>query len=417
LPASQAASNADGAPAAAAKNCIRLLTFTTLYPNRAQPFHGLFVERRLARLLATGEVTSEVVAPVPWFPFKDARFGRYATFARVPKREQRGGLQVSHPRFPVIPKIGMSAAPALMARAVAGPVARVFRERGCEVLDAHYFYPDGVAAARLHAALRCPLVITARGSDINLIAEDPGPRRQILWAANECAAIITVSDALKRRLVEMGVGEEKVTVLRNGVDLGVFRPLPEAIVTNGTGPVLVTVGNLVGGKGQDIAIRALTKLPGATLLVIGDGPRRAELERLAAEAGVLARTKFLGQMNEEGLVRHYNAADATLLASAREGLPNVVLESLACGTPVIASRVGGVPEIITSPEAGIIMPTTSADGLVSAVNELLSQPKRRAAVRSFAERFGWEQTIRDQVALYRRVLAGTGGSRLAARAR
>jgi teichuronic acid biosynthesis glycosyltransferase TuaC len=168
----------------------------------------------------------------------------------------------------------------------------------------------------------------------------------------------------------------------------------------------MTVGNLVSGKGQDLVIRALAGIPDATLLVVGDGPLRHELRRLAAAVGVADRTHFLGQLDQERLIVHYNAADATILASAREGLPNVVLESLACGTPVIASSVGGIPEVMTSSDAGVLLRTTSTEAVAAAVAELRSRPVARSAVRRFAERFGWEPTIRAQLALYRRLLEG-----------
>src|SRR5688572_13391713 len=195
---------------------LRLLTFTTLYPNQAQPFHGLFVERRLQRLVATNEVRSTVVAPVPWFPFTATCFGAYARFARVPDTEERHGLTITHPRYPVLPKIGMTLAPALMARAVEGHVVDLQRRHDFDVVDAHYFYPDGVAAVRLARKLARPAVVTARGSDINVLARYPGPRRQILWAAQNCAAIVAVSAALKAELTKLGVAEHKISVLRNG---------------------------------------------------------------------------------------------------------------------------------------------------------------------------------------------------------
>ena len=184
---------------------IRLLTFTSLYPNAGQPRHGVFVEERLRHLTATGKVSATVVAPVPWFPFRHPRFGAYSAYARVPRREERYGIQISHPRYPVIPKLGMNIAPLLMYRAVL-PLLRKMQSNGAgfELIDAQYFYPDGVAAARLGAALRKPVVITARGSDVMLIANHRRPRRQIVRAAENAAAVIAVSQALKDALAALG---------------------------------------------------------------------------------------------------------------------------------------------------------------------------------------------------------------------
>lgn len=386
---------------------MRLLTFTTLYPNGAQPFHGLFVERRLKRLVATGAVQAHVVAPVPWFPWRGGAFGRYAKFASVPPAEEVDGLHVTHPRFPVIPKVGMSVAPALMAGAVGGHVRGVLRRHDLDLIDAHYFYPDGVAAARIARKARRPVVITARGSDVNLIAGYAGPRRQILRAAAQSAAIITVSEALRGRLLELGVADAKITVLRNGVDLAAFRPNERPAVRSG-GAALLSVGNLVSGKGHDVAIRAVAQIPEARLVIAGAGPLRHDLERLARSVRAAERVTFIGQVNQEALRECYNAADATILASAREGMPNVVLESLACGTPVIASRVGGIPEIVTSDVPGALLEQTSPDCLREAILAVLARSVPKAAVREFAQRFAWEPTISAQIALYRKVLADAG---------
>lgn len=391
---------------------IRALTLTTLFPNSVQPFHGLFVERRLKRLTDTGAWRCEVVAPVPWFPFGSELFGKYSVFARVPLRERRGCFTVTHPRFPVIPKIGMEIAPWLMNLGVERHVRALFRSNRSDLLDAHYFYPDGVAAAELARKLCCPVVITARGSDINLIAEHAGPRRQIVKAALACDAIIAVSEALKARLTAIGVPEAKVTVLRNGVDLSDFRPLADREEVRRSlgldGLVLLTVGNLVKGKRQDVAIRALTRLPGATLLLAGDGPLRGELERLATQMGVADRVRFLRQLGVEPLVRYYNGADATLLTSSREGMPNVVLESLACGTPVVASRVGGIPEILVDPNAGVIVDPVSPATVADAATALHANMTSRDSARRLARQFGWDETVKAQIELYRRVLEHRG---------
>jgi hypothetical protein len=151
---------------------MKLLTFSTLFPNAVHPSHGIFVETRLRYLMASGKVESRVVAPVPWFPSGNPRFGRYADYARVPAEEQRHGIQISHPRYMLLPKIGMQVAPWLLARSVKAQIGRIIDEGyDFDVLDAHYFYPDGVAAVMLGKYFNKPVVITARGTDINLIPQ------------------------------------------------------------------------------------------------------------------------------------------------------------------------------------------------------------------------------------------------------
>ena len=141
---------------------LRVLTFTTLFPNSEQPSHGVFVENRLRHLVASGEVESVVVAPVPYFPSTARCFGDWARYARVDRQEMRHGLAIHHPRFPVIPRVGMSTGPALLAAATISLVRRLLaKDRGFDVIDAHYFYPDGVSALWIGRHLRRPVRPTA----------------------------------------------------------------------------------------------------------------------------------------------------------------------------------------------------------------------------------------------------------------
>ncbi len=411
--------------ATAAPRPLRVLTFTSLYPNRAMPTFGVFVENRIRRLAETGAAEFRVVAPVPWFPIRHPAFGAYAQWAGVPREESRHGIPVLHPRYPLPPRIGTHLHPFLMA-ARALPVLRraIAAADGFDfdLIDAHYYYPDGVAALLLGRRLGKPVVITARGSDLNLYPRRyPLIRRLIAWAARHAAASVAVSAALGEVLRELGAPRERVHVLRNGVDLDLFRPPADRAAARRAlgaqeGPVvLVSVGNLVELKGHDLVIEALASLPDHhLLLIVGEGPERPALEALAGRLGVGGRVRFLGRVAHEGLAAIYGAADALILASSREGWPNVLLEAMACGTPVIASRVGGVPEMVNAPEAGLLLPERSAAAIAGAVTELLAAPPQREATRRHAERFSWDETVRRQIALFRAVAeehAAAGGRR------
>lgn len=390
---------------------IRLLTVTTLYPNAGEPTKGVFVENRLRHLLASGGATARVVAPVPWFPSGHPRFGAYAAFARAPRREVRHGIPVSHPRYLVVPKVGMTLAPFLLFLAMWREVRRL-RAEGHEfdAIDAHYYYPDGVAAALLARLLRKPLAITARGTDVNLIPRYRLPRRMIRWAIGRASASITVCQALKEVLLELGAEDAKVTVIRNGVDLEQFRPLDRAAVRARMGlqgPVVASVGYLIERKAHDLLIAALPRLPGVTLLIAGSGPEEGRLRRQAEALGVASRVRFLGPLPHDALVEIYNAADVTALASSREGFPNVLLESLACGTPVVASRVWGTPELITTRTVGRLVDPRRPEEFARQIGDLLGERPARAAVRRFAEGLSWEKATRAQLALYRRLLGAT----------
>jgi teichuronic acid biosynthesis glycosyltransferase TuaC len=396
---------------------VRILTFTTLYPNLLQPQHGIFVETRLRKLVASGVVTARVVAPCPWFPFASARFGRYAAFARMPSEETRHGLHVDHPRYPVIPRVGMSAAPLALCAAVLPFLRRQIRD-GCdfELIDAHYFYPDGVAAVLLGRALDRPVSVTARGSDLNIIAQHVVPRRWIRWAAQNADGLVAVSGGLKRRLVELGIGAHRVRVLRNGVDLALFRPHDREAPRASLGLTrlsLLAVGNLVGLKRHWLMVEALTHLPEVELVIVGEGPERASIEKLARERKVADRLRLLGRVQQDRLPEIYSAADLLLLISTHEGWPNVLLESMACGTPVVVSPMDGIADIVGASEAGRILADDTPSGLASAVRKLLTAPPPRAATRLYAEQFDWQSTTEGQIALFHEIVERRSKARAA----
>jgi teichuronic acid biosynthesis glycosyltransferase TuaC len=383
---------------------VQILTFTTLYPSKIRPQHGIFVEARLRKLAESGAVEARVVAPCPWFPLTSPRFGRYSLFARQPREEIRAGLHVAYPRYPQLPKIGMSAAPVALFAAVLPLLRRRLREgQDFDLIDAHYFYPDGVAAVLLGRALDRPVVITARGSDLNIIAEYAVPRRWIGWAARRADGLIAVSSGLQGRLAALGVAPERVRVLRNGVDLALFRPPDRAAARRALGfsrPTLLAVGNLVGLKRHRLMVEAVVGLPEVDLVIVGEGPERAPIEALARERQVAERVRLLGRVPQERLPDIYGAADLLLLVSTSEGWPNVLLESMACGTPVVVSELDGIGDIVAAPEAGRILGETTPERLAVAVRNMLAAPPAREATRTYAERFDWQSTTEGQIALF-----------------
>ncbi len=386
-----------------------ILTYTTLYPNVVQPQHGIFVEQRLRHLLATGAVKAQVVAPVPWFPFKSQCLGKYARFATVPQNEQRHGVSILHPRYPLIPKFSMTLAPYSMAGSSVPRLAQLIREgHDFGIIDAHYFYPDGIAAAILGKLFHKPVVITARGTDVNLIPKYTLPRMMIRWAARQAAGIVTVCQALKNKLVKLGIDEAKIAVLRNGVDLQLFSPLDRDRVQHRLGittSTLLSVGNLVPNKGHDLAIKALVDLPGIHLIIVGQGEEERALKSLASTLGLSDRVYFSGPLSHEELRQYYAAADILVLASSREGWANVLLESMACGTPVVATNVGGTPEIINAPEAGVLIEERNPQALSHAIKRLLCHYPDRGATRRYAEQFSWEETTSGQLQLFTSIFA------------
>ena len=393
----------------AANKPINILVFSTLYPNAAQKRHGIFVETRLRHLLESGQVNAEVLAPVPWFPFSSERWGEYGQYARVPHREQRHNIKIEHPRYLVLPKIGMTRTPEFLFKTAKKAIQKMLK-RGFDfdLIDAHYFYPDGVAAIKLGEFFNKPVVITARGTDLNLIPQYPKPKAMIQEVTEKADGMITVCQALKDVLLEdFGVADDRVHALRNGVDLKLFHPQDRMKLRDELGfkrKTLISCGHLIPRKGHNLVIEAMVDLPDYDLCIVGDGQDEQLLHDLAIELNVADRVRFAGALLQDDLCRYYNAADALVLASSREGWANVLLEAMACGTPVVATNVWGTPEVVATPEAGVLIQERSGKGIAVAVNELFENYPEHTDTRAYAEKFSWDDTTQGQLDLFNKIL-------------
>lgn len=391
---------------------LRIASISTLFPNPAQPRHGIFLQHRLRHMARLRGVELRIIAPVPWFPLTSTNFGRYAVYGRVPRVDALDSVKVVHPRYPAIPRIGMTLAPVLMAAALL-PQLLAFRKNGFDfdVIDSYYIYPDGVAAIMLGAMLRRPVVLTAFGTDLNLLPKFPLVRAQIRWALEKAAAVTAVCEALKNVAQNLGVPGSKIKVVLHGVDLKLFTP-PKDRVTKRLqlgfrNPTLISVGHLIARKRNHVLLEALSQVPGVDLVIAGDGPEQEHLHLLADELGIAGRVAFLGHVDQARLPDLLGAADALVLCSDREGIANVIMEAMACGTPVGVTPVWGAPEVVNRPEAGLMFRDCSPNAIAEGIRRLLANPPDRAATRRYAENFAWSETAERHVSVLRGALART----------
>lgn len=385
---------------------IKTLLFSSLYPNSKQPRHGIFVENRLRQLLKSRQVETKVVAPIASFPLKFGPFKRYAELDPVPQRELLNQIDVYHPRYTVIPKIGHNLTPKRMAAAALLVIREIINNGfDFDVIDAHYFFPDGVAASIIAKELNKPLAITARGTDINLFADYKTSGAMIKNAAEHSSTIICVADSLRQKLIAKGVNADKISVLRNGVDNTIFYQLAEderedlKQKLNMLGLTVLAVGNLSKVKGFDLLLDAIAKLSDVKLVIVGEGEEKETLKRKADALNLYKRVKFVTNINQNELCEYYNAADVLALSSVREGMPNVVLESIACGTPVVATNVGGVSEVLNE-NCGIIIQNRDLNELVAAIKETLGGKFNRNSVAAIGAENSWSQTTQGQLDIF-----------------
>lgn len=388
-----------------------IVTFTNLFPSSVMPGHGLFVRERMRRVAAASGLDWVVVAPVPDVAWP-LRRGIYRDWRLVPERESYGGVEVLHPRYRHWPGLSLrrqADAVAAGARRCVGDLAA----RGPIVIDAHYVWPDGVAAAALARQLGVPFTITARGTDLNVVAADPVVAQRIAAIAPQATELFAVSGALADRFAAVaGLPRAHITEVRNGVDLQRFAPgdaaaARRALGLPAAGRLLLGVGRLVSGKGFATAARALASLPDdVRLVLVGDGPERAALTALAGD-----RVLCLGARSPDEVALAYRACDLLVLPSEREGWPNVVTEALATGLPVVANAVGGIPQILGAAGPGVcavgaLVALGDGDGFARAAGAVLAAPPAAAAVRAFAERYGWDEPVALLVEVFRRALGG-----------
>lgn len=396
---------------------MKVLVYTSLYPNNVWTHHGVFVKERMTQFAKETGAQVRVVAPVPYFP--SIALGPWSGFSQVLRRETIEGIEVHHPRYLLIPKISMMLHGLLMAVAAVPLLRRLRRESTFDVIDAHFVYPDGFAAVLLGMWFGKPVVVSARGSDINVYKDIPIIRSLLVFTLRRAQAVIAVSQALKDAIVSLGTKAEKVRVIPNGVDPGKFRPLEKVDARRQVGlpdrSIILSVGNITPVKGFDLLIKSVKVLieqHGRTdvlLVIAGEGAHRTELESLVAELGLDAHVRFVGDVQHERLFLWYGAADLCCLASVREGWPNVVVEALACGRPVIGTKVGGIPEILTTEEVGIL---TDRDehSLADALRRGLDRPWSVDAILGHARSFSWAEVAHSVFDVATDVVACAGGT-------
>jgi glycosyltransferase involved in cell wall biosynthesis len=388
-----------------------VLVLSTLYPNPAKPRFGTFVARSLEALAKRGDWRVTLVNPIGLPPLA---LGRYRPLADLPELAEEGGITIHRPRFTLIPRIGARRNAAAIARTVLPLARRLHAEAPLDLLDAQFFFPDGPAAAMIARALGLPLSIKARGSDISFWGEHDFARAQMLEAAHAANGLLAVSRDLARQMAAMGMDEGKITVHYTGLDHDRFRPLQHTrlraqlsrvlgFAMPDNAPLLACVGALIERKGQDIAIAALKDLPGARLVLVGQGEDEARLRALAASTGVADRVHFAGLIDHDLLPLILSAADVMVLPTLAEGLANAWVEALACGTPVVTTDVGGARELITSETAGRLLSERTPAAVAAAVAAILDAPPAREAVAALTERFSWEANAAALAAHYRRI--------------
>ena len=383
---------------------MKILTFTSLFPNSLQPNNAIFIKNRIYHVQKHFPVELKVVAPVPYFPKIKVANKKWSIFAHIPKEEYIDGIKVYHPRYIVTPKVGMSLYGVSMFLGTLPTIKRIYKNFPFDIIDSHFIYPDGFAAILLAKYFKKPVILSARGTDINLYPKFPLIKKLIQYTLNECSLIISVCSFLKEIMIKLGIPAKKIYVIPNGIDPKNFffiekSKAREKLKIDKNDKILLSVGALIECKGYHILLDALNILQLKNKLnfktcIIGEGEWREKLEKKIKKYNLNNKVFLIGLVPNKELVWWYNAADIFFLGSSREGWPNVINEALACGLPVIATKVNGIPEIITSEEYGIIVNRTPTD-FVYAIQQAFNKKWNYEKIYKYGQSRTWKTVAKE----------------------
>lgn len=389
---------------------MRVLSFSYCFPNQAQPTWGVFVAQRLEALARRVEL--QVVSPMPVCP-------PLTSFrpSPGPVRDTWRGLKVYRPRFWYVPKLFKSADARLYARGLRRWLRRLVAEWRPDMLDAHFIWPDGVAVGLLARELGVPYTITLRGG-VWVYLKRPRIRPQCVEALNGARHVISLSDSMADACRQSGATRPRYHTVPNGVNREMFHAGSRSEAREALGlprdlPLVVCVAYLEERKGILELIHALAQLPEQVRLVLvgskaPDEPRYYDgLMRAIADLGIDQRVMFMGQQPHDRIPLYFRAANVSVLASYWEGSPNAVVESLGCGTPVVATPVGSVPEQVHDGYNGYVVPMKDPDALAKALGEALHRKWDADALSSSV--MSWDQVAGKVDAVFHRISAPTPG--------
>ncbi|HTN85562.1 MAG TPA: glycosyltransferase family 4 protein [Sorangium sp.] len=386
---------------------MRVLLITKIFPNAMNPGQAPFNRRQFAALSRYCDI--DVFATIPWFPGA-SRFSKWSVSAEAPREEVIEGLPVRHPRFLYLPKVAPYLNGPLYAASMLVELAR--KHPAPDVIVGSFAYPDGFAAVCLAELLGVPAVVKVHGSDIDVLSQQPAVRPALEWGLRRATRVVAVSKKLADGVHALGVPRDRIDVVMNGVDRAMFRPRDRgearaALGRSAERRLLLYVGHLLRDKGALDAIAAFERIapahPDLDLVLVGSGADEQACRAAAERLG--SRVHLTGRLPHDQVARWVAACDALVLPSHHEGTPNVVIESLASGRRVVATDVGGIPDVLCSPELGELVSPGDLPSLGAAMSRAAYAPYDPERISALAGCSGWDESAR---AFYNSILAARG---------
>lgn len=378
----------------------RILYISNLYPNTIFPAMAAFNRQQINALREYCDI--EVIAPVPWTSLLNNKIS-----LRI--REENGVI-IHHPTYFYTPRILREWYGDFFFFSIKSLATSLLEMKHFDVIFTSWLYPDAWAAAKLARRYKLPLFVKVHGTDVNDLTEGSTITRRSLDVANKAEKVICVSNALKERLIKLGCHENRLEVLYNGIDHTIFyardkNEVRMQLQIDDDEFVVLYVGNLKIEKGLNELILAFKKLSMPVnarvhLAIIGSGVFRSKFEQLVNALGISGKVQFLGSLPLESVALWMNAASVLCLPSYNEGIPNVILEALSCGTKVVATNVGGIPELASGDGMLNLVSPKSVDSLVHAISSISAKEISGSIPPSFI--LSWEQNARQLFSIFTR---------------
>ncbi|HVN94921.1 MAG TPA: glycosyltransferase family 4 protein [Syntrophorhabdaceae bacterium] len=384
---------------------LRVLIFSSIFPNSLEGNKGIYIFHQAKELSRSCEV--RVVAPIPYVPGVLRRHPKYSMVARVPELETIDGLSVSHPRVFLTPRFGHSLYGLFFFVSLILRIKRIKNVFKPDVLISYWVYPDGYASVWFGKILGIPVIVGGLGCDINEAEANPLRAAAVRWTLKNSSRVMAVSQAMKSTMAGLGAFTDKIRAIPNGIsndfvplDKEHARSLVSLNLPSADTKVILYCGRLSPEKGVNYLLDAVSLLHehgvAFHLLLVGEGPERQRLQDMVRVSGLERQIEFRGEVSHKEVPVLMNAADVFCLPSIREGWPNVLMESLACGTPVVASAVGGIPEIVINDNYGFLAPKQDAQALSAALEKAIVKEWDRDSIAASMRQRTW-QTVAEEI--------------------
>lgn len=388
---------------------MKVLLFSNLFPNPVEPERGVFTYQLVKALAKKCEVI--VVCPLPWFPKSKAfKFlTKWHQASQVPNEYNYQGITVYAPKYILLPKISKYLHPWFLRVGVRRYIKRVLGKYEFDVINSHWLYPDSIAIASIAKEEGMPHVATALGCDVNRAFNDSLMLKQLQKAFKDIDGFTSVSTEMKNKIVSSGVDEDKTRAILNGVDQDLFSiqnklECRAQLNLNSSDKTFLYIGRLSEEKGVSFLLdgfaAAVREQNVGVLYIVGDGDLREEMELQVKALGMKEHIIFVGGVAHQEIRSWLGAADFLCLPSKREGCPNVILESISTGTPVLASRVGAIPDLVDE-NNGVLFDAESSDSITLVIQEALNMNWDEVLVRKSINGLTWDRIAEQYIDAYR----------------